>query len=280
MPETYEGRAGGHVVRGFPALVDEGATVALRLLPDEGEARAAHRLGVRRLLLLGTTPPWSRVLARLSNEDKLRLQLAPHGSVPALLEDCLAAAVDAIVAERVNGVVRSEEAYAAALAAVKTHVVATVLRIVDAVGPVLGEAGEVRRRIDALEAGTAARAVAAATADVRAQLGSLVRPGFVAATGAERLSDLHRYLRAMTHRLDRAATNAREPVLQETIDAVEGAYADLLEALPAGRRRAAEVVDVGWMIEELRVGLFAQGLGTAYPVSEKRVRRAIAALAP
>ena len=84
----------------------------------------------------------------------------------------------------------------------------------------------------------------------------------------------------MNHRLDRAATNGREPALQETIDAVEGAYADLLDALPAGRRRAAEVADVAWMIEELRVGLFAQGLGTAYPVSEKRVRRAIAALAP
>ncbi len=280
IPQTYESHAGGHLVRGFPALVDEGATVALRLLPSEGEAHAAHRRGVRRLLLLGTTPPWSRVLARLSNADKLRLQLAPHGSVPALLEDCLAAAVDAVVAEHVSGEVRSQDAYAAALAAVRTHVVATVLRVVDDVGPVLAEAGEVARRLDALERGAAARSVAAATADVRAQLGSLVRPGFVAATGADRLADLHRYLRAMGHRLDRAATNAREPALQETIDAVEGAYADLLDALPAARRGTREVTDVGWMIEELRVGLFAQGLGTAYPVSEKRVRRAISALAP
>jgi ATP-dependent helicase HrpA len=279
IPATYESTTGGHLVRGFPALVDEGTGVALRLVPDETEARAAHRLGVRRLLLLGTTAPWSRVLARLSNADKLRLQLAPHGSVPALLEDCLAAAVDAIVAERVSGEVRTAEAYAEALAAVRAHVVTRVLQVVDAVGPVLAEAAEVRRRLDALADASAAPLVAPAVADVRAQLGSLVRPGFVALTGAERLADLNRYLRAMNHRLDRAATNPREPVLQEVVDRVEAAYADLLDTLPAGRAGAAEVTDVGWMIEELRVGLFAQGLGTAYSVSEKRVLRAIATLA-
>ncbi len=278
VPTAYESTSGGQLVRGYPALVDEGTTVALRLLPGDAEARAAHRLGVRRLLLLGTNPPWSRVLSRLTNADKLRLQLAPHGSVQALLEDCLAAAVDAIVVEQVGEEVRTEEAYAAALAAVRTHVAARVTQIVDAVGPVLAEADGVRRQLDALEAGAAARAVAPAVADVRAQLGSLVRPGFVAATGPARLPDLTRYLRAMAHRLDRAATNPREPVLQETIDAVEAAYADLLDALPGGRATSPEVTGVAWMIEELRVGLFAQGLGTAYPVSEKRVMAAIAAL--
>ena len=279
VPDTYEGRSGEHVVTGYPALVDEGRSVALRLMPDPEEAAAAHRLGVRRLLLLGTTAPWSRVLARLSNAEKLALADNPHGSVPDLLQDCLAAAVDAIVAEHVQGVVRSEEAYAAALAAVRTHLAARVVQVVHAVLPVLTEAAEVRRRLEALGTGAAAASVAATTADVTAQLGSLVRPGFVADTGLARLPDLHRYLRAMTHRLERAATNPRERLLQETVDIVEAEYADLLDGLPAGRRAAPEVVDVGWMIEELRVGLFAQVLGTAYPVSEKRVRRAITALA-
>ncbi len=277
---TFEGQAGGHLVRGFPALVDEGTSVALHLLPDADEAGAAHHLGVRRLILLGTTAPWSRVLARLDNNDKLQLQQNPHDSVPDLLQDCLAAAVDSIVAEWVPGEIRSQEAYAAALTAVRTHVLARVLQVVRAVQPVLAEAVRVRTLLDALEAGPAAAALAATTADVRAQLDGLIRPGFVATTGLARLPDLHRYLRAMGHRLDRAATNPRERILQDTIDAVEGAYADLLESLPAGLRTAAEVLEVGWMIEELRVGLFAQVLGTAYPVSEKRVRRAMAALAP
>ncbi|MGB7818501.1 MAG: ATP-dependent RNA helicase HrpA, partial [Ornithinibacter sp.] len=121
VPETFEGRAGGQSVVGYPALVDEGTSVSLRVLPDRGTAAAAHRDGVRRLLLLGTSAPWKRVLARLTNAQKLALADNPHGSVPALLQDCLDAAVDAVVADSVTGPVRDEAAYAAALAAVRTH---------------------------------------------------------------------------------------------------------------------------------------------------------------
>jgi ATP-dependent helicase HrpA len=279
VPDTFEGRVGEHVVRGFPAVVDEGTSVALRVLDDPGAAAGAHRAGVRRLLLLGTTPPWKRVLAHLGTAQKLGLATNPHGSVPALLEDCLAAAVDAVVAEHVTGEVRTRADFDAALSAVRTHVVARVLRVVEDVEPVLRAATEVRARLDALQAGPRAATLAATTADVRAQLDGLVRPGFVAAAGAARLPDLRRYLAAMLVRLDRAPASAREPALQATVDAVESRYADLLESLPEARRGAPEVTDLAWMVEELRVGLFAQGLGTAYPVSEKRVRRAIEAVA-
>ncbi|WP_377641885.1 ATP-dependent RNA helicase HrpA [Oryzobacter terrae] len=279
VPETFEGRAGRQTVVGFPALVDEGASVGLRVLPDAGAAGAAHRRGVRRLLLLNTTAPWKRVLARLTNAQKLALADNPHGSVPALLQDCLDAAVDAIVAEHVPGEVRTEEGWAAALAAVRTHAATRVLVVVEAVEPVLARAAAVRRALDALAGGAAADRTAATRADVRAQLDSLVRPGFVAATGVGRLRDVERYLRAMEHRLERAATNAREGVLQEQVDGVEAAYADLLDSLPAVRRGAPDVTDIAWMVEELRVSLFAQTLGTSGPVSEKRVRSAIAAVA-
>jgi ATP-dependent helicase HrpA len=280
VPTTFTATSSGHEVRGFPALVDEGASVALRVLPDEGSARAAHRRGVRRLMLLGTTAPWKRVLARLTNAQKVVLATGPHGSVPALLEDCLAAAVDAIVAEQVPGEVRTEEAYAAALAAVRTHLAARVVQVVEAVVPVLEAASAVRRRLDALApAATGQRTLGATVADVRAQLDGLVRPGFVADTGQDRLRHLGRYLRAMDLRLERAPHNPREAQLQEIIDGVEAAYADLLERLPAARRSAPEVREVGWLIEELRVSLFAQSLGVVGKVSEKRVRAAIAALA-
>ena len=279
VPETFEGRAGSLTVQGYPALVDEGTSVALRVLPDPDAARAAHRRGVRRLLLLGTSAPWKRVLARLGNTQKLALADNPHGSVPALLQDCLDAAVDDIVAEHVPGEVRTEEAYAAALAAVRTHVASRVLVVIEAVEPVLALAATVRRTLDMLERGAAASRTAATRADVRAQLDSLVRPGFVAATGLRRLRDVQRYLRAAEHRLQRAATNPREVRLQEAVDRVEAAYADLLDSLPEGRRGAAEATDIGWMVEELRVSLFAQSLGTAHPVSEKRVLNAIAAVA-
>ncbi|MFN8044957.1 MAG: ATP-dependent RNA helicase HrpA [Dermatophilaceae bacterium] len=281
VPRTFTGRTGGHEVHGFPALVDEGASVALRVIADEGTALAAHRRGVRRLMLLGTTAPWKRVLARLTNAQKMVLATGPHGSVPALLEDCLAAAVDAIVAEHVTGDVRTPEAYAAGLAAVRTHLAAGVLRVVDAVVPVLEAAALVRRRLDATAAAaTTQRTLAASRADVQAQLDGLVRPGFVADTGVGRLRDLTRYLRAMDVRLERAPQNAREAQLQATIDGVETAYADLLESLPTARRRATEITDIGWLIEELRVSLFAQSLGVVGKVSDKRVHAAIRAVSP
>jgi ATP-dependent helicase HrpA len=279
VSRTFSGTTDGQSVQGFPALVDEGTSVALRVLADAGAAEAAHRAGVRRLLLLNTAAPWKRVLARLSNAEKLALAQNPHGSVPALLEDCLAAAVDAIVAERSTGEVRTQAEFDDALAAVRAHVVTRVLQTVQAVEPALALAAEVRSRLDALAAGAAADRVRPTVADVRAQLDGLIRPGFVADTGLARLPDLARYLRAMLIRLERAATNPREAVLQEAIDSVEAAYADLLDALPAQRRKGTDVTDLGWLIEELRVSLFAQGLGTARPVSEKRVRAAIAAVA-
>ncbi|MEO6791601.1 MAG: ATP-dependent RNA helicase HrpA [Ornithinibacter sp.] len=279
VPETFEGRAGGQSVIGHPALVDEGASVALRVLADAGTAEAAHRAGVRRLLLLGTTAPWKRVLARLTNAQKLALADNPHGSVPALLQDCLDAAVDAIVAEHVSGPVRTQEAYAAALAAVRTHAATRVLSVIEAVEPVLALRAQVLRTLDALAAGAAAPRTAATRADVLAQVSGLLGPGFVAASGVDRLGDLQRYLRAAQHRLERAATNPREAVLQESIDTVETAYADLLDGLPAQRRRSADVVDIAWTVEELRVSLFAQSLGTTRPVSQKRALAAIAAVA-
>lgn len=275
LPDTFTTKAGKNTVVGYPALVDEGSSVALRVLPDEQQAVAAHRDGVRRLLLLGTSPPWKRVLARLTNAQKLALAENPHGSVPKLLDDALAAAVDDIVAQHVRGPVRTRAAFDEALAATRTHVAQRVLTIVAEIEPVLAQRTEILRLLDRMSA----PALSVTVADARAQLDGLVRPGFVADTGAERLPDLRRYLRGISLRLERAAENPRRDAThQEAIDAVESAYADLLDALPPLRRRSADVVAIGWMIEELRVSLFAQSLGTAQSVSAKRVRTAIAAI--
>ena len=280
LPGTFESQSAGQTVHGFPALVDRGEHVDLVVLAGEPEARAATALGVRRLLLLNTTAPWKRVLARLTNAQKLALGDNPHGSVPALLEDCLAAAVDAVVAEHGTGSrgIRDEEAFGEVLAAVRTHVATRVLTVVDEVEPVLSAAREVRRHLESLTAPV----VAALVADVRAQLDSLVYPGFVADAGLAHLPHLRRYLRGMLQRLEKAPSSpsalARDAATQEVVDRVESAYADLLDSLPRVQRRSAPVRDVGWLVEELRVSLFANSLGTAMPVSEKRIRGAIAAL--
>jgi len=279
LPEQIRTRVGGQEVLSYPALVDEGTSVRLTTLPSLAEAEAATRLGVRRLILLGTSPPWKRVLARLTNTQKLALGRNPHGSIPALLEDCLAASVDAIVAERLpeGAVVRTPEQFAEVIAAVRTHVATRVLQIVEQVEPVLSLAYEVRVQLDRPRP----PALSVTVADARAQLDGLIRPGFVAATGVRQLPHLRRYLTALQIRLERAdEAPERDARLQESVDTVEAAYADLLDSLTSSRAGAADVRAIAWMIEELRVGTFAQKLGTAYPVSAKRVLAAIRAIAP
>jgi ATP-dependent helicase HrpA len=277
LAPTFETTSGGQTMHGFPALVDRGDSVDLEVLPGEREAAAATRVGVRRLLLLNTGAPWKRVLARLTNAQKLALGSNPHGSVPALLEDCLACAVDAIVAEQAPGaLVRDREAFEMVLSAVRNHVASRVLNVVDEVEPVLSLAREVESGLARLTS----PALTATAADLRAQLSSLVYPGFVADTTLARLPHLRRYLRGMLQRIEKAPSAlGRDAELQDVVDRVETAYADLLGSLGPVGQRSEPVVAAGWMIEELRVSLFANSLGTAHPVSEKRVLKALAALA-
>jgi ATP-dependent helicase HrpA len=226
-------------------------------------------------LLLNTTAPWKRVLALLTNAQKLALGNNPHGSVPALLDDCLACAVDSIVAERPGGTVRTPQEFEETLAAVRRGVVPRVLEVIELVEPVLVRA----REVELGQAGLTSPVVAATRTDLDRQLRALVRPGFVADTGYGRLRHLERYLRAMRVRQDKAPGEvARDAERMAVVHRVEEEHASLLAALPPARRTDADVVELRWMLEELRVSLFAQTLGTAHPVSEKRIYKAMDAV--
>jgi ATP-dependent helicase HrpA len=114
-----------------------------------------------------------------------------------------------------------------------------------------------------------------ATGDVRTQLDALVYPGWVTTTGRRRLPDVLRYVRAILHRLDRLASNlAADTDHLQTVARVTAAWQEAMDQSPTGHRDPA-LAEVRWMLEELRVSLFAQSLGTPSPVSEKRVLRAI-----
>jgi ATP-dependent helicase HrpA len=133
--------------------------------------------------------------------------------------------------------------------------------------------------VEAVLAGAAAHADEAAFADIRAQFAGLIRPGFISAAGARRLPDLVRYLRAIQQRLDKIGDGVRDAERMATVHRVAQAYQEAVRDLPAGRRDDPDVQAVRWMIEELRVSLFAQTLGTPGPVSEKRIRTALNQLA-
>ncbi|OLT14706.1 ATP-dependent RNA helicase HrpA [Serinicoccus sp. CUA-874] len=272
LPETFSRQVGPREVQGYPALVDTGDAVDVRVLATRSEADRETRRGVRRLLLLGTTPPWKRLLALLSNSQKLSLGHNPHGSVPALLEDALAAAVDSVVAEQPGATVRTPAQFEAALAGVRQQSVPRVLEIVESLVPILDTAREVSLRLQRLDAPAAADLAT----DLRRQLDALVRPGFVTDVGYARLPRMVVWLRAMAERLDKGVQDLpRDKQRMEDVGVVESELASFLDALPPHRREDPDVREVVWSLQELRVSLFAQRLGTPAPVSPKRIYAAM-----
>jgi ATP-dependent helicase HrpA len=282
LPRTFartvaDGAGGTQTLTGFPALVDEaspdgGRAVGVRVLASEADQRQAMALGTRRLLLLHLPSPAKAVLGRLDNAAKLALASAPHASPSALFDDCTAAAVDALVAEA-GGPAWSRDAFAVLLAHVRGRLDAEVTGVVTQVARVLAARADVDRRLR----GTSSLVLLPALTDVRGQLDALVYPGFVAATGVARLPDVARYLRAAVVRLDALPERPeRDRQLMWRVELVQQSYDEALAALPKGRVPSPELAGVRWMIEELRVSFFAQQLGTAYPISEKRIQKVLA----
>jgi ATP-dependent helicase HrpA len=259
-------------VRGYPALVDEGATVGVRVLETPAAQRAAMAAGTRKLLALNVPSPIRAVQGRLGNAAQLALATAPHGSPRAVLEDATVAALDALVAEAggpawdADGFARLRAHVAGALAARTAAAVGEVVAILDA-------ARAVERALEPLGR---APALAPAREDVEQQLRRLVHPGFIRETGVARLPDVERYLRAAARRLERLP-NAPAPDLDKlrSVQELEREYEARVAGWPEGRPLPAALREVPWLLEELRVAHFAQTLGVRGQVSAKRIRKVI-----
>ncbi|UCM89339.1 ATP-dependent RNA helicase HrpA [Streptomyces marincola] len=277
LPRTFETRRGGQPVKAFPALVDEGATVAVRLFDSEAEQRRAMRLGTLRLVMLNLpSDPGKFAQRQLDNQAKLALSSSPHGSVQALLDDCATAAADQLIAAH-GGPVWDEEAFRKLFDAVRADVVDLTTRIVRQVREVLAAWQVCQRRL----ATVTSPVLAPAVADVREQLAGLVPAGFVTRHGARRLPDLLRYLLAADRRLQQLPHQAeKDRARMAKVHEMRDEYAWLLEQFPPGRPVPEQAAEIRWMIEELRVSYFAHALGTKQPVSDKRILKAIDALVP
>jgi ATP-dependent helicase HrpA len=260
----------GHEVRGFPGLVDEGDAVGLRVFGSEAEQEAQHRLGVRRLLQLTTPSPVKAVLDGLDNAQKLGLAGSPYPSVADLLEDCRAAVLGDLVDAR--PVVRDESAFAVLRAAAGEDqearlraVLADLLAVLDA-----------WRQVDKALGGRADMTMLPALSDMKAQLGRLVHRGFVGEAGASRLRRYPAYLAALRHRRERLPGQVnRDRQLMDQIGDLQDAWLHRVEALPPGRPPGAHLREVRWLLEEYRISLWAQHLGTAQPVSDQRIRKVL-----
>ena len=273
LPRTVERSTGGHAVRGFPALVDAGSAVDLRVFPTEAEQAAAMGSGTRRLLRLAVPSPVKNLERQLDPRARLMLGANPDGSLQALLDDCADAATESLT----PAPAWTRDEFAALRDRVAQDVVSTTQAILGRVEKVLGAAHEVDVALPA----TPPPAQADAIADIRDQLDRLMPKGFVTATGAAGLADLTRYLTAIGRRLDRLPHSVgADRERMDRVHAVQDALDDVTGALSPTRAAADDIRDIERQIEELRVSLWAQQLGTARPVSEQRIYRAIDAITP
>lgn len=277
LTRVFETRRAGQPVKAYPALVDDGDTVSVRLFDTEAEQAEAMWKGTRRLILRNIpVNPAKFASEKLTNAQKLALSANPHGSIQALFDDCAMAAADKLVGD-FGGPVWDEESYRKLYDKVRAEIVDTTVRTVAQVQQVLAAWQACERRLKAVRS----PALLANLADVRAQLDDLVKPGFVTWAGIRRLPDLMRYLVAADRRLQQMPTGVqRDTTRMEKVHEMRDEYAWLLEQLPQGRPVPSSVLDIRWMIEELRVSYFAHALGTAYPVSDKRIVKAIDAAVP
>jgi ATP-dependent helicase HrpA len=273
LPREVELPGSGGMAKAYPALADEGATVGVKVLDTPAQQWASMHAGTRRLLLLsvpGATV--KQVQKQLGMADALALAAAPHGGAAAVLDDAVLAAVDALMAEA-GGPAWD----AAGFQRLRDHVAGNLfertLAIVSQIARILTLRGEIMERIAQLSAPQ----FEPVRLDVARQLGRLVYPGFVAATGAARLPDVERYLSGAQHRLERVPDHrAADADRMKAVHELEAAVRERRESWPPGRPLPPALFEVQWQLEELRVSHFAQGLGVRGQVSSKRIRRLLA----
>jgi ATP-dependent helicase HrpA len=272
LPEVVDTRVAGGVVRGYPALVDAKDAVAIRVEATAEDARRASRAGVRRLVLLQVPSPVSYIQDHLTANEKLALAASPYPSARAVIEDCRAAVADAVLAR--HGAVRTRAQFEAARDEVSRGSVDDVLATVSLVARILTAAREVEKAMKRANSMT----LLGALNDVRGQLAGLVHPGFVLATGVDRLRHLPRYLEGARIRLEQLPDNpGRDRAWMTEYERAAAAFAEAGGAIPLPADAPARLVTARWLLEELRVSLFAQRLGTAEAVSVQRVQKALKA---
>ena len=291
IPASVEsaGRA-GLLVRGYPALVAVSPRSAdLRILPDAIAQVGAHGAGVTALTLARTALATARVTSRWSAQESLILAASPYRSTEALVEDMQVAAGRMVAgrwAASASGTplteVRTREVFKSLVGVMRDELEDEVYRVARYAAAALKAAREVDRVV-----GTHTSLTLLGTLqEVREHAASLVPNGFIADTPPEYLAHLERYLQALAMRVEKASSSpsaaSQDAALsfqvsqaQEVMDRARTKAA----SLPADPQREALLEEARWMVEELRVSLFAQTLGTSRKVSLQRITKLCAQIA-
>jgi ATP-dependent helicase HrpA len=271
LPTEFINKTGGYEIKAYPALVNEGKTVAVKLFDQPHIAQAAHKLGLRRLIILGIPSPVKYLQDKLPNKAKLGLYFNPFGQIKALIDDCIDAGVDQLIhqyCQKNNGDIREKNHFEACCAFVKQEINDSVLNIAQQVEVGLTVAHEIKKKMK----GSVPLNLIYAHAHIKGQLDSLVYKGFVADVGAYKLADWQRYIKAISKRLEKVVIDpTKDKLHQLNLEKAEQAYQAKCNKIPANQPIPDELQEVRWLLHELQVSFFAQQLGTSAPISVKRI---------
>ena len=274
LPELLEIKRGGKVLIGFPALVDKGAGVQLEVFDEPDAAQAEHQRGVRRLLLIALKEQVRYLEKNLPNLTQLSMITMQWGQQALSLEELRTQVIDAALLREglQHTLPLSEATFAERVAACKAKLNLLAQELTRQVGQVLLEYQAVQKKLPQ------AKPHAEAYADMQQQLNALVHKHFLAQTPYSQLTHLPRYLKALQMRVDKLRSDpARDGRLQAEMKPLLVNYQRLLAQRNNMQRRGAQdeaLSQFRWMLEELRVALFAQELRTPMPVSVKRLQKA------
>ncbi len=268
LPEHWRSKQAGIEIESYPALEDRGDSVAVTLHDYPGQAAVGHRRGLTRLYQLQCSQQVRYLRKNLLRGNAANLLLAGAGLArDSLLDDLL----DAVFARAfLDGDVlpRSEQAFQAGLQSGRGEIITIGNDYERVLLATFESLVEVRRRL----AGLTDSALAYVREDIERQLEGLLGAGFLYRTPWGRIGHYPRYMKALQTRLERlAAQPGKDQGHTATVAELEAPLFDYLGAAPEGLALNPELLEYRWMLEELRVSFFAQSLGTAQPVSAKRL---------
>jgi ATP-dependent helicase HrpA len=269
LSEQVEFARGGVTLNGYPALVEESGSVALRLLDTPESAQQATRAGMRCLFALCARDKVKYLRRKLPGLQEMSLHFVGVGSQSDLVEDLLAAIVDrAFLGD--GPMPRTRATFEDRLSGGRERLVDVANELCGLAGVILGTRHEVCKSMSTeLPAGAAE-----ALRDIRSQLDHLVYVGFMSHTPYERLQHLPRYLKAIAIRLRKLAEAPdRDRARRADIERLWLMWSQRSEVLVGEQIRDPELETFRWMLEELRVSQFAQELRTPGPVSVKRLEQ-------
>ena len=271
LPLAFEKKHAGFEIKAYPALVKRSSKVDIVLFDNKQEAEISHRLGVYQLIKNSVPSPLKFLQQKLPNKAKLSLYFNPFGQINILIDDIILAAIDQLVRKFETDSatsIRNKADFEKACDIVRENINDLALQIAQKIEKGLTVAHSIQKQCK----GNIPLNLLTNIGAIKQQLNLLVYKGFVFDFGYARLDDWNRYVIALSQRFDKLKVDInRDRLNQIDVDKAVGKYEEVLARLLKSGSDITLLEEVKWMIEEFKVSLFAQQLGTSMPISLKRI---------